>query len=137
MIRVIREGVATPYDECNICRRPTRSHVLEPAIYDEFRAEEVIDKSDDFASKQWEEVEEITKYRLAKTPVVLCHRCYVVQENKLAKMIDNNYDRWVENPVKYIARIRTIAETHKYYKFTGALEVRVKSLVKVVKELPK
>jgi len=61
----------------------------------------------------------------------------VVQENKLAKMIDNNYDRWVENPVKYIARIRTIAETHKYYKFTGALEVRVKSLVKVVKELPK
>ncbi len=133
MIRVIREDIATPYDECNICGRPTRSHVLEPAIYDEFKAEEVVDKSDDYANNQWEEVEEVTKYRLAKNPVVLCHRCYVIQEEKLTKMIDNNYDRWMGDPVKYIARIHTIAETHKYYKFTGDLESRVKTLVEAVK----
>ena len=42
-----------------------------------------------------------------------------------------------ENPIKYIARIRTIAETHKYYKFTGDLESRVKALVKALKEASK
>ena len=52
-------------------------------------------------------------------------------------MIDNNYDKWMENPIKYIARIRTIAETHKYYKFTGDLESRVKTLVKALREAPK
>ena len=137
MIRVIREDVATPYDECNICGRPTRSHVLQPAIYDEFKAEEVINKSGDYANRQWEEVEEVTKYRLAQNPVVLCHRCYVIQEEKLANMIDNNYDKWMESPIKYVARIRTIAETHKYYKFTGDLESRVKTLVKALREASK
>jgi hypothetical protein len=103
MPRVIREDVATPYGECNICKRatpygecnickrPTRSHVLEPAIYDEFTTEEVIGRADDYASKQWEEVEEVVKYRLAKKAIVLCHGCFVEQERKLTAMVDKNY----------------------------------------------
>ena len=133
MPRVIREGVATPYGACNLCKRPTRSHVLEPAIYDEFKTEEVIGRADDYAAKQWEEVEEVVKYRLAKNAIVLCHGCYVEQERKLAAMVDRNYERWMENPTSYVARIRTIAETYKYYKFEGEVGTKGRSLVKALK----
>ena len=95
--------------------------------------EEVVGRADDYAAKQWEEVEEVVKYRLAKGAIVLCHNCYVEQERKLTAMVDRNYDRWMESPASYVARIRTIAETYKYYKFEGELGPRIKSLVEALK----
>ena len=100
---------------------------------DEFKTEEVVGRADDYAAKQWEEVEEVVKYRLAKGAIVLCHNCYVEQERKLTAMVDRNYDRWMESPATYVARIRTIAETYKYYKFEGEVETKIKSLVKALK----
>ena len=52
----------------------TRSHGLEAAEWEEYEEEVVVARSDDLASKQWEEVDTITKFGLVKENTVMCHK---------------------------------------------------------------
>tara|TARA_Y100000004_G_scaffold128754_1_gene145042 strand:+ start:4351 stop:4794 length:444 start_codon:yes stop_codon:yes gene_type:complete len=130
-----RDDVATPYSTCKYCKRPTRSHVLEPAKYEEFTTEVVINASDEFANSHWEEVEEVVKARKAKDPIVLCHKCWLEKKSECESIIDKEFDSWMESPMENISRIHSIAHTCQYYKFGGDIEVKTKEMVKKVKEL--
>mgnify|MGYP004031516287 FL=1 len=132
-----RDDVATPYSTCKYCKRPTRSHVLEPAKYEEFTTEVVINASDEFANSHWEEVEEVVKARKAKDPIVLCHKCWLEKKSECESIIDKEFDSWMESPMENISRIHSIAHTCQYYKFGGDIEVKTKEMVKKVKELIK
>jgi uncharacterized protein Yka (UPF0111/DUF47 family) len=125
--------VATPYSTCKVCDKPTRSHVLEPAQYEEFTVEAVINQSDDYANKRWEEVEEVVKARKAADPIVLCHTCWLSKNKELATIIESEFDVWMDDTMGSINRIHSIAHSCKYYQFSGELEDQMKTVVKKVK----
>ena len=135
--RFTRTDVATPYSTCKICSRPTRSHVLEPAQYEEFTAEVVVNQSDEFATKRWEEVEEVVKARKAADPIVLCHRCWLEKKDELSNIIDSEYDEWMDDTMGSISRIHSIAHSCKYYQFGGEMDDKMKTVVKKVKGIIK
>lgn len=131
-----RDSVATPWSVCKSCGKGTRSHVLEPAKYEEFIAEEIIGQSDEFASKAWEEVDEVVKYRLATEPIVLCHVCWDEQQIKLERLVEESIDKWLERPIFYANRIHAIIDTCSYYKFEK-LDFHCKRLLNSIKEATK
>ena len=132
-----RDDVATPYSVCKYCKAPTRSHVLEPALYEDFKAEVVINRSDEYANSHWEEVEDVIKSRKTADPVVVCHKCWLKRKEELAQIIDNEYDSWMDETMSHINRIQSVAHSCKYYDFGGEMETKMKTVVKKVREMIK
>ena len=133
-----RDDVATPYSVCKFCKKPTRSHVLEPAKYEEFKTEIVINSSDEFANNRWEEVEEVVKARKAVDPIVVCHICWLTKKDELYEIIHNEKDEWRKDPVANLSRIHSIAHAYKYYEFKGGEEEEIiKELLKELRQVIK
>jgi hypothetical protein len=133
-----RNDVATPYGKCVSCTVPTRSHVLRRAGYSEYAAEQVIEESDVYAVKQWEEVEEITKVALTEAAIVMCHRCWIEREEKFSKFIEKNFAGWRDDPINNGANIKASVQSMNYYKFKDrltqeAIEILIKSLKVAIK----
>jgi len=77
MRRFERPEVATKYGPCINCDRGTRSHVLEPALWESYEEEVIVGRSDDFAAKQWEDVDYITRHDRVEEATVMCHSCWL------------------------------------------------------------
>ena len=76
---VNRPGVKGPYGNCKACGSGTRSHVLEPAKYEEYEivtSEEFEEYVEEFEDETGEEEVEL-RYRLLDRPTVMCHSCWV------------------------------------------------------------
>ena len=130
-----RDDVATLYGECKICSKGTRSHVLEKAKYEEYIEEIVIDSSDEFANKQWEDTEEVTKMRKAKEAIVVCHTCWLERRKEIQDILEKDYQKWDKNPTAYISRIQVVAEICYMYKFKQELK-KMQYLIRKLKETP-
>lgn len=76
MRRFQRPEISPKYGPCVDCGNRTRSHVIEPALYEEFEEEIIVGRSDTFASKQWEDVDTITRALRVEEAVVMCHNCW-------------------------------------------------------------
>ena len=139
MKRIARDDVATPYAKCIICRTDTRSHVLEKAKYSEFTSEEIIDESDAYSSKQWEEIEEIVKFQLEEDAIVMCHKCWVKKEIEFVRFTNNRFEEWKKSPIENAQNIAALVKSMNYYKFTKgkaheATRAQILELVKILKE---
>ena len=120
-----RTDVAIPWSECKSCGIGTRSHLLEPALYNEYVTQQVIDQSDEFANNQWEDVEDVVKLELAEEPIVMCHKCWIKQQQGFNKLIAEKYQDWIADPSTHIITIQRILKTYQYYKFeTHANEMK-------------
>jgi len=139
MKRVIRDDVATPYAKCIICKTGTRSHILEKAKYSEFTSEEIINESDVYSSKQWEEIEEIIKFQLDEDAIVMCHKCWVKKEIEFVNFTNNKFEEWKENPIENAQNIAALVKSMNYYKFVKEethqkTRNQILNLVKTLKE---
>tara|TARA_B100000900_G_scaffold398083_1_gene399099 strand:+ start:433 stop:879 length:447 start_codon:yes stop_codon:yes gene_type:complete len=114
MKRITRTEIAAKYGPCISCGRGTRSHVLERAEWEEYEEEVIVARSDDLASKQWEEVDTITKFDRVKDDTVMCHRCWVEKAESYARVIDSNFDEWVSGGLKSIRPIMKILQGVRY-----------------------
>ena len=114
MKRVTRSEVAPKYGPCITCSIGTRSHVLEVAEWEEYEEEVVIDRSDDLASKQWEELDTITKFELVKDNRVICHKCWLVKSKSYTTVIDSNYDKWVAGGITSIRPVMKVLQSVRY-----------------------
>ena len=121
MRRILRPKIATKYGDCIDCGSGTRSHVLEPAEYDSYEAEVILNRSDDFATKEWEEVDTVTKYALSQSAVVMCHKCWSKKIATFEKIINANHDKWIEGGVKSIRPVMQILKSLRYLQFDGKL----------------
>ncbi len=126
MRRVTRVDVATPYAKCIVCTVGTRSHILEPAEYDEYEQEIIVGESDEFASEQWEDIDTITKYSLAKEARVMCHKCWVKECDAFRIKIDNCFEDWVASPLMNIRKIVSAIKEYQYCKFAEAADSDLK-----------
>jgi len=114
MKRIIRNNIAAKYGPCIDCGIGTRSHVLEVAEWEEYEEEVVIARSDDFASKEWEEVDTITKFDLVKENKVICHKCWISKAESYATVIDSNYDKWVSGGITSIRPVMKVLQGVRY-----------------------
>ena len=128
-----REDVKTGNQPCNVCTKPTRSHAVKPALYEEYTAEVVINRSDDYANKQWEETEEVTKVRKVEEAVTVCHRCWLERRDEIIEIMDSDYEKWKSDPSRYAARIQITAEICQSYGFDEESK-RMASLISMMKE---
>jgi hypothetical protein len=139
MKRITRDDVATPYAKCIVCRIGTRSHILEKARYSEFTSEEIMDESDTYSTKQWEEIEEITKFQLDEDAIVMCHKCWVKKETQFINFIDNRFNEWKGDPIENAQNIAALVKSMNYYKFIAEVphkktREQIFDLVKTLKE---
>jgi hypothetical protein len=128
-----RDDVNTISGPCKSCSKTTRSHVLQKALYEEYITEVVIEASDEYANKQWEETEEIVKMRKAKEAVVVCHVCWLKRREEVQKIIVKDYEKWEKNPLTYVSRIHVVAEVCNTYDFDTESN-KMGSLISKLKE---
>ena len=128
-----RDDVATLYGACKICSKGTRSHVLEKAKYEEYIEEVVIDSSDEFANKQWEDTEDVIKMRKAKEAIVVCHTCWFKRRTEIRDVLEKDYQKWDKHHTAYVARIKVVAEICYMYKFKQELK-KMQYLIRKLKE---
>jgi hypothetical protein len=134
MARITRPELGTRSGPCIECQKKTRSHELEPAEYEEYRQEVVVKRSDEFSNNKWEDVEEEIRSEIAIEPVVMCHGCWVIRQNRFANKISTNYNGWNEDVISNSALIRKAMSTLQYYDFENKETIqKIKSLVKKLK----
>tara|TARA_Y100000592_G_C5357130_1_gene261743 strand:+ start:141 stop:587 length:447 start_codon:yes stop_codon:yes gene_type:complete len=114
MKAIKRSEIAAKYGPCVSCGNGTRSHVLEAAEWEEYEEEVVVARSDDLASKQWEEVDTVTKYALVKENTVMCHKCWLEKAESYATVIDSNFDKWVSGGVTSIRPVMKVLQGVRY-----------------------
>ena len=132
---VVRDDVSTPYCRCIDCGVKTRSHVLEPAEYEIYKGEVILGSSDVYASEGWEEVEEVDKYEMVVEPKVICHRCWLVRQEKFAKLVKSRYDLWMDKTVLHAAEIKKAVNTQIAYDFEDDKTIlALKNLARQLKE---
>ena len=127
-----RSDVSIPWSECESCGVGTRSHLLEPALYNEYITQQIIDQSDEYANKQWEEVEDVIKLELAEHPIVMCHKCWNKKRRGFDKLITEKYPNWIADPSTHIITIQRILRTYQYYKFKTHIK-EMKILLSIMK----
>ena len=128
-----RDDVKTGNRPCNVCGKPTRSHVIKSALYEEYATEVVIDRSDEFANNQWEETEEVTKTRKVHEAVTVCHKCWLIRLEEIQEILEKDYEKWESNPTNYVSRIHVVAEICQTYQFEKESK-RMASLISMIKE---
>lgn len=77
MRRFERPEIKSKYGPCIKCGVGTRSHVLEPALYEEYEQEIIVGASDMYSSSQWEDVDTVIRSEIVQDSIVMCHRCWV------------------------------------------------------------
>ena len=129
---VTREYVRGPSGECKACGVSTRSHILEPAKYEEY---EIVteEEHEEYQAKFKEETgeEEIElRYRLLERPTVMCHRCWEKFRNAQIGLLTENKEEWNENISKYVPEIKMFLKRWKYHEFTHECKEDVLDMVK-------
>ena len=128
-----RDDVKTARGPCKICTKTTRSHVLQKALYENYVTEVVTERSDEFANKQWEETEEITKTRKAKEAIVVCHICWLKRKEEIQEILEKDYSKWEKSPHNYMGRIHVVLEICNSYQFEEELK-QMRYLISMLKE---
>ena len=128
-----RDDVKTGNQPCNVCTKPTRSHVIQPALYEEYVAEVVVDRADEYANKQWEETEEVTRTRKVKEAVTVCHKCWLIRLEEIREILEKDYEKWESNPANHMSRIQVVAEICQSYGFEEEAK-RMRYLISIMKE---
>ncbi len=135
MRTVTRDNLSTPYSRCIDCDCKTRSHVLEPAEYEIYKGEAILGSSDVYASTGWEEVEEVDKYEMVIEPKVICHGCWLIRQDKFAKLVKSRYDNWMDNTVLHATEIKKAVNTQIAYDFGDNKTIHaLKNLASQLKE---
>ena len=123
MRRFERPEVKARYGPCIKCGTGTRSHVLEPALYEEYEQEVIVGASDVYSSNQWEEVDTIIKAERVEEAVVMCHRCWTEALSHynagLPKMTFSGAGRF--------KRLANILHNVRYYQLESNLNDEAKS----------
>jgi hypothetical protein len=136
---VTREFVRGPNGECKACGIMNRSHILEPATYEEY---EIVteDEHEEYQVKFKEETgeEEIElRYRLFERPTVMCHRCWVKFRDAQVELLIGNENEWGEKISEYIPEIKMFLKRWKYHKFAHECEREVLDMVKGLRKTMK
>ena len=131
-----RTAVATPYGHCKTCGTKTRSHLLEPAEYDIYLEEVIVGSSDTYASKGWEDVDEVEKYEQVLEPVVMCHSCWKDMQESFCTMVQANYERWMKDILAKSSAVKKAVNTQIYYDFEDPKTIAaLKNLAQELKEV--
>ena len=135
MRTVTRDDVNAPYSRCRDCNCKTRSHVLEPAEYEIYKAEVISGTSDIYSAQGWEEVDEVEKYEMVTEPTVMCHKCWLVKQDRFADLIKDKYDLWMDKTILHVAEIKKAVNTQIAYDFEDDTTIHaLKNLAKQLKE---
>lgn len=135
MRTVTRDDVNAPYSRCRDCNCKTRSHVLEPAEYEIYKAEVISGTSDIYSAQGWEEVDEVEKYEMVTEPTVMCHKCWLVKQDRFADLIKAKYDLWMDKTILHVAEIKKAVNTQIAYDFEDDTTIHaLKNLAKQLKE---
>ena len=129
MRRIVRPHIATKYGPCIDCNMGTRSHVLSPAEYESYETEVVIARSDDFASKDWEEVDTITKYALSQEAVVICHKCWIKKKDSFERVIDANFNTWKNGGMTAVRPVMRVLKNLRYLQIESELNEVARSQI--------
>ena len=78
-------------------------------------------ESDDYAQKRWVETEEIVKYELSQEPIVMCHRCWNIEQNKAIVFLLNKYEEWVSDVGSSMMMIRNFLDHWAAHNFSKEL----------------
>jgi len=136
---VNRPGVKGPYGNCKACGSGTRSHVLEPAKYEEYEivtSEEFEEYVEEFEDETGEEEVEL-RYRLLDRPTVMCHSCWVPFREGQSEYLEQNLAGWLEAPIDNTHNIKVFLARWKYHLFDDIddeAKKNVRSLRKALKE---
>ena len=123
---VTRTEVATPEAKCLKCTVRTRSHVLEPAKYEEYEVTvEDEGELEEFQGRKKseedaeEEPEVLIKYDLINDAVVICHKCWVSVREETCKSLNGNLDEWLNSPMDNLVPIKKFLKKWSQYGFSG------------------
>ena len=135
MRTVTRDDVNAPYSRCVDCECKTRSHILEPAEYEIYKAEVISGVSDIYSAQGWEEVDEVEKYDMVLEAVVMCHRCWGNVQSSFVNMVKKNFEQWSAEVKPHATAIKRAINTQVYYDFTDKQTIdALKILAKKLKE---
>ena len=137
MKRVTRRELSPKYGPCISCSIGTRSHVLEVAEWEEYEQEVVVARSDDLASKHWEEVDTITKFDLVKENRVMCHKCWIVKSQSYSTVINSNYDKWVAGGITSIRPVMKVLQAVRYLGIEKELSIDVNTKLNTLRSISK
>ncbi len=130
MRRFERPEIRAKYGSCISCGNGTRSHVLEPALYEEFEEEVVVAASDMYSSNQWEDVETITKALRVEEAVVMCHSCWKdaleYYNTELPKMTFDGAGRY--------KRLANVLHNIRYYNLDSHLSSEAKDSLTILRK---
>ena len=109
--------------------------MLEPAEYEIYKQEVIVGMSDENASEQWEDVEQVEKYDMVIDPVVMCHKCWLQKQGEFAKLVSKNNPKWSKDVIVNATAIKRAVNTQVYYEFDNQETVStLKELAKQLKE---
>lgn len=132
---IVRDEVRAKQGPCEGCGVRTRSHVLEPAEYEIIKEEVIVGSSDVYASKGWEDVEEIERYDMVLDAVVMCHRCWSERQERFASFVKKHFEEWRDDLVVHHNAVKKAINTQIYYDYTDEKTIQaLKILAKAVKE---
>ena len=132
---VVRDDVRAKQGPCEGCGVRTRSHVLEPAEYEIIKEEVIVGSSDVYASKGWEDVEEIERYDMVLDAVVMCHKCWLGRQERFAKFVKKHFEEWRDDITVHHNAVKKAINTQIYYDYTDEKTIQaLKILAKTVKE---
>ncbi len=132
---VTREHIRGPYGNCKGCGVGTRSHVLEPAKYEEYEIveeHEVEEYIEEFEEETGEEEIEL-RYALLERPTVMCHRCWCSFRESQVEHLKKNVEEWVENPLEHVPNIKVFLRRWKYHDFSRECDAEHVSSVRSVR----
>jgi len=89
--------------------------------------------ADEYANKQWEETEEVTRTRKVKEAVTVCHKCWLIRLEEIREILEKDYEKWESNPSNHVSRIQVVAEICQSYGFEEESK-RMRYLISIMKE---
>jgi len=135
MRTVTRDDVTTPYGRCTNCECKTRSHLMEPAEYEIYTAEEIKRSTDLHAATRYEEVSEVDKYEMVLEPKVMCHKCWLSKQQQFSSLVRKKYDLWMKETILHSSEIKKAVNTQVAYDFEDDKTISaLKNLARQLKE---
>ena len=132
---IVRDDISTPWGKCIDCGCGTRSHELEPAEYEIFTTEAIVAGSDVYASKEWEDVEDVEKFERVLDAIVMCHKCWSAKQTVFVSFVRKHFENWRDNALDHAADIKHAVNTQVYYDYDDAQTIdALKILAKKLKE---
>ena len=131
---VTRDNVRGPSGDCKGCGATTRSHILEPAQYEEYELVTGAEQEEYQASYKEDtgEDEVEIRYMLLERPTVMCHKCWIRFRDDQIAALDESYDEWMADPLGSSPHIKMFLKRWKYHQFAHESEEHVLEKVKAI-----